>query len=71
MIPSESANNLNVDLGFYEKYSFKVLRDQTQIVSQRFGLSLKLESVYYPWNRTFEIGLIGNHGSNMREQEFI
>eukprot|EP00698_Gefionella_okellyi_P005441 TRINITY_DN14986_c0_g1_i1.p1 TRINITY_DN14986_c0_g1~~TRINITY_DN14986_c0_g1_i1.p1 ORF type:complete len:631 (+),score=139.41 TRINITY_DN14986_c0_g1_i1:86-1978(+) len=51
-----SVYTLADDLAFYEHYAFKVLQSRMQDIGQWFALPWKLDSVYYPWNRTFEIG---------------
>ena len=67
-VNGETNNTLYKDLNFYERYSYKVLASRTENVASQFGLPWQLGSVYYPWNRTFEIGLIGVNGSHSRYQ---
>jgi hypothetical protein len=52
----ETASNLTPDLDFYERFAFKVLSSKYQEIASQYQLQWKLGSVYYPWNRTFEIG---------------
>lgn len=54
--PSETASNLVPDLEFYQRYSFKRLNAHFKNITATYGLPWQLESIYYPWNRTFEIG---------------
>lgn len=54
----ESITDLSGDLGFYERYSFKPLHAQSGPWAISLGISdTVLARAYYPWNRTFEIGL--------------
>lgn len=62
-VPSDDPNTLNTDLDFYEKFSFKSLSDKTDQISQVYNLNFKLTENYFPWNRTFEIGLVGDFKS--------
>ncbi len=74
-VPSDSPNLLQTDLEFYEKFSFKSLSDKTNEIAQIYNLPFKLTENYFPWNRTFEIGLVGDFKpttSQPREcQDFI
>jgi hypothetical protein len=54
----ENSSCFTPDLEFYERYSFKLLNAKYNELVQAYNLDLKLASVYYPWNRTFEIGLL-------------
>ena len=56
----ENMNDLTPDLKFYERFVFKYLSRNLEDFSGLVKLDpwLKLDSVYFPWNRTFEIGLI-------------
>lgn len=57
----DSVNNLSTDLLFYEKYSYKLLAHNSAALAKLLMLNFTsfppLHSAYYPWNRTFEIGL--------------
>jgi hypothetical protein len=56
-VPSDSPQHLDSDLEFYEHWSWKILNDNFNAHAAFWSLSsFKLDSVYYPWNRTFEIG---------------
>jgi len=55
---SDSTENLAVDLNFYERYVWKVLANGMDELSEIYSLPWQLKEVYFPWNRTFEIGLI-------------
>lgn len=57
----ENSSNLAPDLEFYQKFSFKLLSAHFDTIATQYNLSLKLESIYYPWNRTFEIGLVSSY----------
>lgn len=59
-VPSDDPNSLQTDLDFYEKFSFKSLSDKTNQIAKIFDLGFKLTENYFPWNRTFEIGLVGD-----------
>ena len=50
---------LDNDLPFYTRYSLKVLAAYAARVADAYALPFALESVYYPWNRTFEVGFCG------------
>ena len=45
-------------LQFYEDFVKLPLGMQCQNMSTTFGVQVALESVFFPWNRTFEIGFI-------------
>ena len=55
-VTSDSIDHLNTDLTFYEHWSWKILNSDYENINQIYNLEFQLESVYYPWNRTFEIG---------------
>lgn len=55
-VPSDSYETLSNDLEFYEHYSFKVMNSELIEINEIFQLNWTLDSIYYPWNRTFEIG---------------
>ena len=54
----ECSSNLTKSLGFYEEYSQKVLayRYKQLIVDYSLPSTWIINTTYYPWNRTFEIG---------------
>ena len=52
----DTTSNLTMDLSFYEHFSYKVLASRYQSIAQNYQLPWQLDSVYYPWNRTFEMG---------------
>ena len=52
----ENSSNLTPDLEFYKKYAFKILEPRYHDIAEMYGLNYQLTSVYYPWNRTFEMG---------------
>ena len=60
----EAITDLTPDLDFYERYSFKPLRAQGLPWTPLLGLpdSTALERCFYPWKRTFEIGLTLGEG---------
>lgn len=54
----ESTSFLTPDLEFYQRYVFKLLASKYRAIAATYGQQcLQLDSVYFPWNRTFEIGL--------------
>jgi hypothetical protein len=57
-VDGESVYTLGDDLPFYERYAFKVLGSRLQDAAAAFNLSWTMQEVYYPWNRTFEVGLV-------------
>ena len=59
-VNSDTVYTLNNDLIFYERYAYKVLDSRLQDIDTAFNTSWNLVSAYYPWNRTFEIGLIAS-----------
>lgn len=57
-VNNEGSDGLGMDLVFYERFVFKVLGSRLTEVATTFGgLNLQLSRTYFPWNRTFEIGL--------------
>jgi len=54
----ESTSNLTPDLSFYERYTFKLLSSAYSDISSGYNVPNSLQSTYFPWNRTFEIGLM-------------
>jgi len=52
----DSVNALNTDLVFYDRYSYKILNSYYAQINTLFQTPYQLQSIYYPWNRTFEIG---------------
>lgn len=52
----DTTSNLTMDLSFYEHFSYKVLASRYQSIAQSYQLPWQLDSIYYPWNRTFEMG---------------
>jgi hypothetical protein len=55
-VNGDTTDTLANDLSFYERYSLKVLGSRVEDISGWFGQSWTMSSLYYPWNRTFEIG---------------
>ena len=74
----DSINNLSTDIEFYERYSYKPLLTVSSrlasILDIKFlsrassNLEVPLKSIYYPWNRTFEIGFVLYNISQDRHQ---
>lgn len=54
----ETSSNLSPDLDFYNRYAFKSLSARYDDIVKTYGLVSVLQSTYFPWNRTFEIGFI-------------
>lgn len=56
---NETTSNLSPDLNYYINYSYKLLssRYYNNILNNYNINNWKLNNIYYPWNRTFEIGL--------------
>jgi len=52
----ETFSNLTSDLLFYQQYMFKPLGARYREIVGNYSLPLTLNSIFYPWNRTFEIG---------------
>lgn len=63
-VNNETWLSLYTDLPFYERYSYKVLASRTEDIASEFLLPWRLASVYYPWNRTFEIAPIAVNASS-------
>lgn len=63
-VAGESSNDLGMDLDFYTRYAFKSLSARFDEIAETYGLDREsfsgLQSAYFPWNRTFEIGLVLN-----------
>lgn len=53
----ENTSNLTPDLDYYIHYMFKLLSAKYADIASTYDLPYKLDSVYFPWNRTFEIGM--------------
>jgi hypothetical protein len=47
-------------MDFYVRYSYKRLQFDTSNLLTTYAMNGQLDSVYYPWNRTFEIGLLAS-----------
>ena len=60
LISGDSVNNLAADLGFYERYVWKVLASNLEEIDEAYSLQWKLNEAYFPWNRTFEIGFVAS-----------
>lgn len=62
-VPADSVTNLaaqgdgDLGLSFYVNYAYKVLKARTADIATTYGVPWELEALWYPWNRTFEIGL--------------
>ena len=66
----DSVNDLSTDVQFYQDYSYKPLMSKSEMLATIFNLTfvgssssrshVALKSIFYPWNRTFEIGLALN-----------
>ena len=59
----EGSDGLALDLPFYERFALKPLASRLSEISRIFGglnLTLAAGGVYFPWNRTFEIGLVAS-----------
>jgi len=46
----------NYELAFYEEFSYRSLSHDYLQITSNYGVDWNLTGVYYPWNRTFEIG---------------
>jgi hypothetical protein len=57
-VDGEDVDSLFLDLPFYERYAYKVLASRTHDTAEAFGAGWTLQEAYFPWNRTFEIGLV-------------
>jgi len=58
MQEGENIENLAPDISFYERFVYKVLNFKFNSFSYLFQPhNFTLSDVYFPWNRTFEIGL--------------
>jgi len=55
-VNGDSTNHLNTDLDFYRHWSWKRLNSDYNTITTIFNVDSILKSIYYPWNRTFEIG---------------
>jgi len=58
MFPKEVTSDLTTDQDFYEAFSLKPLQVSSELISNLYKIEGGLADVFYPWNRTFEIGLI-------------
>ena len=59
-VNGDSITNLTTDLDFYTRYSEKPLVSRMQDLASLYQIDYTLDEVYYPWNRTFEIGLLAH-----------
>ena len=58
MAEGENIENLAPDISFYERFVYKVLNFNFNAFNYLFQpYNFTLSEVYFPWNRTFEIGL--------------
>ena len=58
MQEGENIENLAPDISFYERFVYKVLNFNFNAFSYLFQpYNFTLSEVFFPWNRTFEIGL--------------
>jgi len=57
-VSTDSINNLAIDLAFYERFVWKLLNTRLTNLVEEFQLPYKLSSIYFPWKRSFEIGMI-------------
>jgi len=55
-VTGDNINNLADDLSFYEHFSWKRLNSDYSMINDIYKIDFQLDNVYYPWNRTFEIG---------------
>ena len=64
--PGENINDLRSDMDFYKKFAYKSLNAQFNKLIESLSLpqQYSLTNIYYPWNRTFEIGLYGQLTNN-------
>jgi hypothetical protein len=68
----DEVTDLSVDLTFYEHYTLKPLRARAAEWSQLLSPLAQLpglRSVFYPWNRTFEVGLVLDPYDNVKAIE--
>ncbi|MEJ6950465.1 DUF4127 family protein [Natronospora cellulosivora (SeqCode)] len=54
---SDSIFDLSNDLNFYTKFVSKQMEHEYKKLKKSYKLPYKLKKVYFPWKRTFEIGL--------------
>ena len=66
-VPDDNFNHLDSDRSFYEKFALKSLKSKAKFIAQEFELNFLLSEVYYPWNRTFEIGMVGDIENSLSE----
>lgn len=52
-VPTDNVYKLDSDLPFYERFSFKSMKAKGEALCKMLDLKFKIDSVYYPWNRTF------------------
>lgn len=43
---------------FYQEFVLNPIAMQCLNISETFGANVSLESAFFPWNRTFEIGFV-------------
>eukprot|EP01105_Mastigella_eilhardi_P001876 TRINITY_DN1229_c0_g1_i1.p2 TRINITY_DN1229_c0_g1~~TRINITY_DN1229_c0_g1_i1.p2 ORF type:complete len:526 (-),score=187.72 TRINITY_DN1229_c0_g1_i1:2814-4391(-) len=60
LVNDATVSDLSSDLPFYGDFSNKTLGSRVQDLDTTFGLQWVLDSCYYPWNRTFEIGFVAH-----------
>lgn len=59
-VDGEDDYTLGLDADFYTHFAWKVLGSRAAETAAAFALPWNLTTVYYPWNRTFEVGLFAN-----------
>ena len=57
-VSTDSISNLTDSYSFYAEFSFKLLQSDLNSLIEVFKVPIDLEAIYYPWNRTFEIGFL-------------
>ena len=63
-VPTDNFNHLDSDQAFYERFSLKSMQAKSKALAKAFNFSINIDRVYYPWNRTFEIGIVGSLNSS-------
>jgi hypothetical protein len=59
-VPSDNFNHLDQDMSFYQRFAIKSFESKANQLLSSFKLNFQIAEVYFPWNRTFEIGIYAN-----------
>jgi hypothetical protein len=56
-VPDENFNHLDQDSEFYQRFALKSFASKAKAIQDSYNLKFSIKQVYFPWNRTFEVGI--------------